>query len=118
VRALIAGDELEACGSYKGKSLNLEKIQLIELARARVTIPPLCTPCGKRMTSAGYGKGYKCRRCGERAMEGEVQEKRRDIGRGWYEVPSSARRHLAMPLVRDASGIRGRRARSPEEVQD
>jgi tRNA(Ile2)-agmatinylcytidine synthase len=100
VRALVPGDEVEGCGSFKGGSLNLEKIRLIEPGRDAVTIPPLCTSCGKRMTSAGHRKGYKCRQCGSRAMEGEVQERRRAIRAGWYEVPSTARRHLAKPLVR------------------
>jgi len=100
VRALVAGDLVEACGSYKGGSLNLEKIRLIEAALAVEEIPPRCTTCGKRMTSAGHLKGYKCRRCGSRAKEGEVQESPREIRAGWYEVPPSARRHLAKPLVR------------------
>jgi tRNA(Ile2)-agmatinylcytidine synthase len=100
VRSLIPGDEMEACGSYKGDSLNLEKIRLIDPALDRVMIPPRCTTCGKRMTSAGHQKGYKCRLCGAKAKEGEVQERRREIHAGWYEVPPSARRHLAMPLVR------------------
>jgi tRNA(Ile2)-agmatinylcytidine synthase len=100
VRALVAGDLVEACGSFKGGSLNLEKIRLIEPARAVETVPPRCSSCGRRMTSAGHMKGYKCRRCGTRAKEGEVQEARREIRAGWYEVPPSARRHLAKPLVR------------------
>jgi tRNA(Ile2)-agmatinylcytidine synthase len=100
VRALIPGDGVEACGSFKGGSLNLEKIGLAEPARTLVTIPPECPGCGKRMTSAGHLKGYKCRRCGARAKDGEVREAARGIRAGWYEVPSSARRHLAKPLVR------------------
>jgi tRNA(Ile2)-agmatinylcytidine synthase len=100
VRALIAGDDVEACGSYKGGSLNLEKIRLIGAARAARRVPPACPSCGRRMTSAGSLKGYKCRRCGARAREGEVQETRRAIREEWYEVPSSARRHLARPLIR------------------
>jgi tRNA(Ile2)-agmatinylcytidine synthase len=100
VRALVTGDVIEACGSYKGGSLNLEKLRLINPARALATVPPVCPSCGKRMTSAGNRKGYKCRRCGNRAREGEMREARREIWPGWYEVPSSARRHLAKPLIR------------------
>jgi tRNA(Ile2)-agmatinylcytidine synthase len=100
VRALAPGDEVEACGSFKGGSLNLEKIHVLGLARDPVAIPPLCPSCGKRMTSAGRGKGYKCRRCGTRAKEGEARVPARSIEPGWYEVPPSARRHLALPLVR------------------
>jgi tRNA(Ile2)-agmatinylcytidine synthase len=105
VRALIPGDEVLACGSYKGGSLNLEKLRLIGPSREVLVKPPPCPSCGKRMTSAGRRKGYKCRQCGNRAREGEVRSPDRKIGAGWYEVPPSARRHLAKPLVR---GIRHR----------
>ena len=100
VRALLPGDEVEACGSFKGGSLNLEKIQVIGLAEDLVKNPPLCPSCGKRMTSAGHLKGYTCRRCGPREKDAEVMVRIRRIGCGWYEVPPSARRHLAKPLIR------------------
>jgi len=100
VRALLPGDQVEACGSFKGGSLNLEKLQVIESVRDLARIPPQCPSCGKRMTSAGLSKGYKCRRCGSRSMAGEDRVRERKIGAGWYEVPPSARRHLASPLAR------------------
>ncbi len=100
VRALVPGDVIMACGSYKGASLNLEKIRVVSPARDRVVRPPPCPACGKRMTSAGRGKGYKCRRCGERRREAEEEVRERRIRAGWYEVPPSARRHLAKPLAR------------------
>lgn len=100
VRALLPGDEVEACGSFKGGSLNLEKIQVLGLAGDLGKDPPLCLSCGKRMTSAGHLKGYKCRRCGTREEDAEVVVRRRRIESGWYEVPPSARRHLAKPLIR------------------
>ncbi|HXW98507.1 MAG TPA: DUF1743 domain-containing protein, partial [Methanomicrobiales archaeon] len=109
VRALVPGDVVEACGSCKGGSLNLEKIRLVEPARDAVTMAPLCPSCGKRMTSAGNGKGYKCRQCGNRAVEGEERVRERAIRPGWYEVPSCARRHLAKPLARgEPAQIRGK----------
>jgi tRNA(Ile2)-agmatinylcytidine synthase len=52
------------------------------------------------MTSAGRGKGYKCRTCVERSHNPEVEQIERHIRPGWYEVPPSARRHLARPLAR------------------
>jgi tRNA(Ile2)-agmatinylcytidine synthase len=114
VRALIPGDRVELCGSYKGGSLNLEKLHLVEPARDLVRVPPVCPSCGKRMTSAGYRKGYKCRRCGSRAAEGGIETRDRRIAAGWYEVPPSARRHLARPLARgEPAQIRGGREISP-----
>jgi len=100
VRALIQGDEVEVCGSFKGGSLNLEKIHVVGLAQDLVKNPPPCPSCGKRMTSAGHLKGYKCRECGTRAKDAVVIVHDRRIGCGWYEVPPSARRHLAKPLAR------------------
>jgi len=100
VRALLPGDMAEVCGSYKGGSLNLEKIHVTGLAPDLAKNPPRCPSCGKRMTSAGHLKGYKCRGCGTRAKDAEVLVRKRRIGCGWYEVPPSARRHLAKPLIR------------------
>lgn len=100
VRALVRGDEVAAAGSYKGGSLNLEKLGVARLADAARIRPPVCSICRKRMTSAGTGKGYKCRTCGRRSLDADIEVMERRIRRGWYEVPPIARRHLARPLVR------------------
>ncbi len=102
VRALVPGDEIVAVGSYKKGSINLEKMCLVVPARNLRTQAPLCTACGKRMTSDGMCKGFKCRKCGGHAMEPEVLETPRMLTAGWYEVPPTARRHLAKPLCRGA----------------
>ncbi|HZD44131.1 MAG TPA: tRNA(Ile)(2)-agmatinylcytidine synthase [Methanomicrobiales archaeon] len=73
VRSLRPGDRVAVAGSYKGESLNLEKMCVMSLAAVREEVPPMCPACGKRMTSAGTGKGYKCKHCPERAREGEVR---------------------------------------------
>nr|WP_321350247.1 tRNA(Ile)(2)-agmatinylcytidine synthase [uncultured Methanoregula sp.] len=100
VRQLIPGDAVIACGSFKKESINLEKLLLVSPARAKTIRPPLCTACNKRMTSDGKGKGYKCKRCSARAAEPEIVEISRTLKAGWYEVPPTARRHLAKPLCR------------------
>jgi tRNA(Ile2)-agmatinylcytidine synthase len=100
IRGLAPGDEIFICGSYKNESINLEKIRIIscpEIVRQR---PPLCPSCGKRMKSDGVDKGWKCRRCKTRAEEPETVHESRTVSPGWYEVPPSARRHLAKPLCR------------------
>jgi len=99
-RALVPGDVVAVAGSYKGESLNLEKLGICRLADAVRIRPPICPACKKRMTSAGTGKGYKCRACGGRSREPEVEVLERRIRPGWYEVPPTARRHLSRPLVR------------------
>jgi len=99
VRALIPGDTVTVCGSFKGDSINLEKMEVLSLAEKTEEKPPVCT-CGKRMTSAGTDKGYKCKRCGEKATGPEIIRTERSLSPGWYEVPPVARRHLSKPLAR------------------
>jgi len=100
VRQLVPGDEVIAAGSYKKGSINLEKVRIISLATPVITRPPLCPACNKRMTSDGRGKGYKCKKCDARADRPDVQEITRTLEPGWFEVPPTARRHLARPLCR------------------
>jgi tRNA(Ile2)-agmatinylcytidine synthase len=100
VRQLVPGDEVIAVGSYKKGSINLEKMRVVALVKATTTRPPLCIACNKRMTSDGKGKGYKCKKCGARANDTEILEISRTLKPGWYEVPPTARRHLAKPLCR------------------
>jgi tRNA(Ile2)-agmatinylcytidine synthase len=100
VRQLMPGDAVIAVGSYKKGSINLEKIRIISLTCPSITRPPLCIACNKRMTSDGTWKGYKCKKCGARAVDPDVQVIPRNLTIGWYEVPPTARRHLAKPLCR------------------
>jgi tRNA(Ile2)-agmatinylcytidine synthase len=100
VRQLVPRDEVIAFGSFKKGSINLEKINIVSLAHPVTLRPPICTTCNKRMTSDGTGKGYKCKKCGAHAKEQEILEISRTLKPGWYEVPPTARRHLAKPLCR------------------
>jgi tRNA(Ile2)-agmatinylcytidine synthase len=100
VRQLMPGDDVIAVGSYKKGSINLEKLKVNALSKGTTTRPPICTACNKRMTSDGKGKGYKCRKCGAHATGPEIREIFRTLKAGWYEVPPTARRHLAKPLCR------------------
>ena len=102
VRGLACGDEVACCGGvgrYPG-TVNLEKLFVARLAGQQSSVVPNC--CGKRMTSAGTSKGYKCRKCGRKLRPKEVllALQARTILTGWYEVPPRARRHLSKPLVR------------------
>ena len=100
IRQLRPGDQVIAAGSFKKGSINLEKLKVVSLAEAERIRPPLCTACSKRMTSNGKGKGWKCKKCGARADSPEIQALPRMLSPGWYEVPPTARRHLARPLCR------------------
>lgn len=102
VRELIAGDRVRVSGGvgrYK-KTINMEKLEVLELKEKTRVTAPLC--CNKRMSSAGKGKGYKCKKCGKRVGEEAAVEEKMDrkVREGFYEVPPRARRHLSKPLHR------------------
>ena len=102
VAKLRAGDEVELYGGIgEQNTFNIEKFQVIKL-NDFVYKNPICE-CGKRMTSAGKGKGFKCKSCGNKIESDEkVPEKieRTLINGKFYETPVSARRHLSKPLIR------------------
>ena len=102
IRKLKLGDLVRVFGGI-GKyanTINLEKIQILRLRREFKMEAPI--HCGRRMTSAGKGKGFKCRKCSERLPEDSAikVEIPRELKPGFYEVPPRARRHLSKPLIR------------------
>lgn len=109
VRKLEPEDYLKVYGgvgdgiSPKG-TLNIEKFEILKLADKVEFKNPLCK-CGRRMKSAGTGKGFKCPNCGEKLRNGKKESVLvpRDIGLGFYETPPSARRHLSKPIIRNRS---------------
>ena len=102
VRKLVPGDSLKVYGGIGEKgTLNIEKFEILELVKSCEAKNPLCE-CGKRMKSAGSGKGYKCPKCGAKLRDSakDMVELKRDLEKGFYEVPPTARRHLSKPIVR------------------
>ena len=51
-------------GIGEQNTFNIEKFQVIKLNDVDYQ-NPICE-CGKRMTSAGKDKGFKCKKCGKR----------------------------------------------------
>lgn len=100
VRALRVGDRVTVCGEVSDGTVKLEKFAVRSLRKTE-TVTPDCPDCGRRMESAGRGQGYRCRdECGTTAPGKVERPVEREIEPGWYEVPPSARRHVARPLVR------------------
>ncbi len=96
---LATGDRVRLWGGVQGDPvLRVEGIELLELApRCRPDGNPTCGRCGRRMKSAGAGRGFRCRGCGARAppeFRGSHPVARR-FGPGIYHPAASARRHLA-----------------------
>lgn len=103
VSVLAVGDRVRAVGAIRGnrRTLNLEKLQVIELSRGpSARRSPPCPRCETSMKSSGARGPWRCRKCGaKQAMVHSPPSARRDLPRlGWYEVPICARRHLARPL--------------------
>ncbi|WP_424014036.1 TiaS agmantine-binding domain-containing protein [Halorubrum xinjiangense] len=107
VRALRPGDRVTLCGEHEVRddadgpesTLKLEKFAIRDLVRTTPAVPT-CPDCGRSMSSAGKDQGYRCRDCGTSAPGKVAEPIERDLDTGWYEVPPSARRHVAKPLVR------------------
>lgn len=85
-----------------GLTLNLEGLDVVELAKVSEVSNPICPQCGKRMKSAGSGQGYKCVKCGHKDKEVSKIETPlvRDLHTGLYLPPERAQRHLTRPLAR------------------
>ena len=105
-RKLILGDSIRAYGGVREedfrRTLNLEKMEVLELAEEVRMVNPSCSECSGAMESMGRGKGYRCRRCGHRDPNLEKQPFVVDRGLelGLYIPPAGAQRHLTKPLSR------------------
>ena len=102
VSYLMPGDIIKVYGGIgEQNTFNIEKFQVIELNDVEYK-NPVCE-CGKRMTSAGKNKGFKCRKCGRKIESSKKVPIKiyRDLKNAqFYETPVSARRHLSKPLCR------------------
>lgn len=102
VSYLMPGDIIRVYGGIgEQNTFNVEKFQVIRLNDVEYR-NPICE-CGKRMTSAGKNKGFKCRKCGRKIESNEkvpIVIKRNLKNAQFYETPVSARRHLSKPICR------------------
>jgi len=108
VAKLMPGDRIRVYGGAKhpdGResgelTVNLEKLEVLELADAVDYVNPACDGCGKRMESAGVGQGFRCRSCKTKKLEKEEVKVERTLALGLYSVPLIAMRHIGKPLSR------------------
>jgi tRNA(Ile2)-agmatinylcytidine synthase len=108
VMKLVGGDLVKIHAGVRpasrthGLTLNLEGLEIVELAQVIKISNPLCPQCGKRMKSAGSGQGYKCVKCGHKDKEIEKIETalERDLQTGLHLPPERAQRHLTRPHAR------------------
>lgn len=108
VELLEPGDVVEAQGCVRppstshGSTLNLEKLRVVSLKPKFLFQNPTCPRCGKRLKSAGRGKGFKCEKCGFRSKDSfrKIIIVERGLSEGWYQPPYSAFKHMMKPLER------------------
>ena len=102
VSHLRPGDVIRVYGGIgEQNTFNVEKFQVIELNDIEYQ-NPICE-CGKKMTSAGKNKGFKCKKCGRKIKSSKkvpIKIQRFLKNAQFYETPVSARRHLSKPLCR------------------
>ncbi|MHB1868480.1 MAG: single stranded DNA-binding domain-containing protein, partial [Nitrososphaerales archaeon] len=107
-KQLIVGDVIEAGGGIRKstilhpKILNLEYFKPIKLAKKITYSNPECPNCKISMNSAGKGKGYRCKKCGDRVFTQKraVEETRQLMPKRIYAPPLKAHRHLTKPKHR------------------
>ncbi|RMF91328.1 MAG: DUF1743 domain-containing protein [Methanobacteriota archaeon] len=102
VKRLCPGDVVRAYGGVtkENKTVNLEKLEVLDVKELFKLKNPVCPKCGKTMKSAGKGQGFRCRGCGTKAEAKEPVQIERDLKPGLYCVPERAMRHLSRPVVR------------------
>jgi len=100
---LFPGDRIMVSGGVRRKngslSLNLERLEITQLAFAYREENPHCPSCGGRYESMGKNQGLRCKKCGLRGRDA-IKERvllRRKLGLFTYIPPPRARRHLTRP---------------------
>jgi tRNA(Ile2)-agmatinylcytidine synthase len=107
-RELMVGDTLEVYGAVhkatatKPITINLEKINILNLTQKTLLKNPLCPNCGKRLKSMGKNQGLRCEKCGSRYNDLKKTEVAfsRNINLGLYVTSTRSQRHLTKPLRR------------------
>ncbi|NLI74557.1 MAG: DUF1743 domain-containing protein [Euryarchaeota archaeon] len=102
IRELRRGDRVRVLGEVREDygTLNIEKLEVIQLAPSYIKKSnPICA-CGRYMKSIGTNQGYRCRVCSTRADEAIMELEKRSIHTGWYEPPVCSRRHISKPIKR------------------
>jgi tRNA(Ile2)-agmatinylcytidine synthase len=105
---LMTGDVLKVYGGVHFSSsehqltINLEKMNVLELAPSVSFVNPSCPECGTRVKSMGKNQGFRCDKCGFRSSGLKKLEVRAERGleRGLYITSPRSQRHLTKPHCR------------------
>ena len=103
---LISGDKIHIGGGIRkasknhGRILNVEFLDILQLAKNRLLVNPTCNKCNKKMKSKGSKQGFECVKCGNRSISKSTLEIPRKIQCKLYLPSLSAHRHLTRPHQR------------------
>jgi len=104
--ALIIGDKIKIGGGVRkasknyGRIINVEFLDVLQLAKHNVSVNPTCRKCNKRMKSKGRKQGFQCVKCGNKSTSKTTLEIPRKIQCKIYIPSVSAHRHLTRPYQR------------------
>jgi len=107
-KELIIGDELEVYGAVqqpkadKPWTINLEKINIINLAPKINVENPICPQCKKHLKSMGKNQGFRCEKCSSTFPNIKKIEKQisRSLKKGLFMTSTRSQRHLTKPFRR------------------
>jgi tRNA(Ile2)-agmatinylcytidine synthase len=103
---LIPGDRIQIGGGIRKASknhervLNVEFLDILELANNHLLVNPTCKKCNKKMKSRGSKQGFECTKCGNISISKSTLEIPRKIQCKLYLPSLSAHRHLTRPYQR------------------
>jgi len=103
-KVLLPGDRVRVYGGVRGTgngrlTLNLEKIDVLELVEKVDRENPVCASCGGRYESMGRGQGFRCKKCRHRNYTTATirTASARNLELNTYTAVVAARRHLTRP---------------------
>jgi len=105
-RNLILNDKIRIGGGIRKASKNHERIvnveflDVMELAKDIRVSNPSCKKCSKKMKSKGSKQGFECIKCGSKSSSKITSEIPRKIQCKLYLPVMSAHRHLTRPYQR------------------
>ena len=103
---LILNDKIRIGGGIRKASknhesiVNVEFLDVMELAKDIRVSNPSCKKCSKKMKSKGSKQGFECTKCGNRSHAKSTSEIPRKIQCKLYLPVMSAHRHLTRPYQR------------------
>ena len=103
---LILNDKIRIGGGIRKASknhervINVEFLDVIELAKDIQVSNPTCKKCSKKMKSKGSKQGFECIKCGSKSFLKPTSEIPRKIQCKLYLPVMSAHRHLTRPYQR------------------